>query len=100
TELQVPVFDPVRKMLTASFGKTDGGVTCAEYSPDGRMIAAGSLGDSIFIWETSTGQNRLVLRDFGTAPCLAVGPDGVILAVATRTVRRSGPGRRIGARSR
>jgi len=84
TELRVPVFDPARKVLTASYGRTDGGVTCAEYSPDGRMIAAGTLGDSLMIWETATGQGRLTLKDFGTPTCLAFSPDGRILAVATR----------------
>jgi WD domain, G-beta repeat len=81
TELRVPVFDPIRKELRTSFGKTDGGVSCAEYSPDARMVAAGTLGDSIYVWETATGQTRGLLKDIGGTTCLAFSPDGRILAV-------------------
>jgi WD40 repeat protein len=82
TELRVPVFSPSGKELRAAYGPTDGGVRCAAYSPDGRSITAASLAGTIFIWETATGQERLVLKDAVQTTCLAFSPDGRIVAVA------------------
>jgi hypothetical protein len=88
TELGVPVFDPVRKQVRQTFGKTDGGVSWADYTGDGRTLAAATLGGSLYLWETATGQERLVLKNVGYATCLAFSTDGRLLAVANNGSHR------------
>jgi WD40 repeat protein/serine/threonine protein kinase len=54
------------------------------FSPDGRLLAAGSLSDEVFIWDATTGRR---LHDRGLAgPCwrLAFSPDGSRLAGVDR----------------
>jgi RNA polymerase sigma factor (sigma-70 family) len=82
TETHVPLFDPTGKEARQRFGPGDGGITWAEHSPDGRMVAAATAGGSIYIWETATGGQRLHLKDIGYTTCLAISPDGRFLAAA------------------
>ena len=47
-----------------------------------RMVAAATMGPSIYLWEAATGKQRLMIKDAGYTTCLAFAPDGRILAVA------------------
>jgi RNA polymerase sigma factor (sigma-70 family) len=62
-------------------GKHDGGLNDIAVSPDGRSVAVASMGGSVYLWETATGQNRLVSKDAGLADAVAFSPDGRLLAV-------------------
>src|SRR5262245_25064090 len=55
------------------------------FSPDGKLLAAGSYGAPVMIWDTSTGSKLLSLhggRDGGLRPMFS--PDGRTLAVGNR----------------
>lgn len=62
-------------------GKHDGGLNDIDVSPDGRSVAAASMGGSVYLWETATGQKRFVSKDAGLADKIAFSPDGRLLAV-------------------
>jgi WD40 repeat protein len=62
-------------------GRHDGGVNWAAYSTDGRTVAAASMDGTLFLWETATGQPRLILKGLGYTTTLAFSPDGRLLAL-------------------
>ena len=57
----------------------DGGINWAEQSMDGRSIAVATADESIFLWETATGKQRLQLKKIGYTTCLTLSPDGAFL---------------------
>jgi RNA polymerase sigma factor (sigma-70 family) len=63
-------------------GKHDGGVSGLAVAADGRSVAAVTLGGSLYLWETATGQARLVTKNAGYATAVALSPDGRLLAAA------------------
>jgi len=63
------------------FGKHDGGLSDLAVSPDGRSVAVASMGGSVYLWETATGQARSVNKHAGLAEKIAFSPDGRWLAV-------------------
>jgi RNA polymerase sigma factor (sigma-70 family) len=65
-------------------GKHDGGISDIALSPDGRSVAAASMGGSVYLWETTTGQKRFVTKDAGLADVIAFSPDGRLLAVVNK----------------
>jgi RNA polymerase sigma factor (sigma-70 family) len=62
-------------------GRHDGGLSGVALSRDGRAVAAASLAGTVYLWETATGQARLVVKDAGYTTCLAFSPDGTLLAL-------------------
>jgi RNA polymerase sigma factor (sigma-70 family) len=65
-----------------SLGKHDGGVSGLAVSADGRSVAAVTMGGSLYLWETATGEARLVTKSAGYATAVAISPDGRLLAAA------------------
>lgn len=95
TESQVPVFDPETKQFRQVFGPVDGGVNAADVTADGRMVVAATMGESIFLWEAATGNQRRQLKDAGYVTCVAISPDGRILAVANDGMHSFSDGRKV-----
>jgi WD40 repeat protein len=82
THLAVLRWDVVRGNALPAIGKHDGGLNGVALSPDGRSVAAVTIGGSLYLWEVATGQARLVVKDAGYATSVAFSPDGWLLAVA------------------
>jgi WD40 repeat protein len=58
-------------------------IICVAFSPDGRMVAAGGIDQSIWLWEVSTGKLRAQLEGHhGYIQAVAFSPDGRTLASA------------------
>jgi RNA polymerase sigma factor (sigma-70 family) len=81
THLNILRWDVASGKELRSFGKHNGGVNGIALSPDGRSIAALSLGGSLYVWETATGQARLLAKDVGFATSISFSPDGRLLAL-------------------
>lgn len=62
-------------------GEHDGGLADVAVCSDGRSVMAATLDESLYLWETATGQKRLVSKDAGLADTVAFSPDGRLLAV-------------------
>jgi WD40 repeat protein len=88
----VPLFDPPSASAQSKPGLVlqtghSGGVRSVAFSPDGRLLASGSLDTSIRIWDVASG---LLLRSLngrkGFVTAVAFSPDGRLLASAGRHV--------------
>jgi WD40 repeat protein len=85
----VSVYDVATgKELIRMQGHTDK-VTCVTFSPDGKLIASGSLDKTISLWEATTGRQLLRFKLKGGVVNLRFAPEGRILIV-----REAGAGRR------
>lgn len=59
-------------------------ITSVAWSPDGKLIASGSVDRTAIVWEASTGRKVTTLRNFrGSVLSLAWSPDSQYLAVAS-----------------
>jgi glucose repression regulatory protein TUP1 len=47
---------PLTRVLSIEEPDVDAGITCVSISPDGRLVAAGSLDTEVRIWDVQTGQ--------------------------------------------
>ncbi len=76
-------------------GKGDGGISGMAVAADGRSAAAVTMDGSLYLWETATGQARLVTKKAGYSTAVAISPDGRLLAAANvgthRSVEKDGP---------
>jgi WD40 repeat protein/serine/threonine protein kinase len=53
-----------------------GNVTCAALSPDGKRIVSGSIGDTLTVWDMTSGRREVTLNAREVVGCLAFSPDG------------------------
>ena len=65
------------------------GVSSVAFSPNGQMLAAGDIDDSIYIWNVATGQLAFTLTDPGNSSssvyAVAFSPNGQLLAAGDGT---------------
>jgi RNA polymerase sigma factor (sigma-70 family) len=81
TDTRILRWDAASGKDLPSIGKHDGGVNGIALSSDGRSMAALSLSGALYLWETATGQARLVLKDVGFSTHVAFSPEGSLLAL-------------------
>jgi WD40 repeat protein len=81
THTRILRWDIVTGKALPFIGKHDGGLDRIALSQDGRSIAALSLAGTLYLWETATGQARLIVKDAGFASSVAFSPDGGLLAL-------------------
>ena len=71
-----------KKLRTWAPGDAKNTVSAVEFSPDGKTLAA-TAGPVIWVWSTSTGEERRRLEASGVAVGVAFSPDGAELACQT-----------------
>ncbi len=81
THLSILRWDATTGKTLTPLGKHDGSVNDIQLSSDGRSLLAVAAGGSLNLWETATGQARLVVKDPGFATSVAFSPDGRLLAL-------------------
>jgi WD40 repeat protein len=64
-------------------------VTSVAFSPDGTRIVSGSSDDTVRVWNATSGENLLVLRDHDSVFSVAFSPDGtrIVSGSNDKTVR-------------
>jgi WD40 repeat protein len=84
THLSVLRWDVGARKVLPPLGKHDGGLNGIALSADGRSLAVITMGGRLYLWETATGQTRLIAKKVGYATSVAFSPDGRLLAVGTQ----------------
>jgi RNA polymerase sigma factor (sigma-70 family) len=82
THVAVQRWDVATGKALPLLGRHDGGLNGLAMAADGRSLAVVSMGGTLFVWETATGQARLVVKDAGYATGVAFSPNGRWLALA------------------
>ncbi len=82
TDTRILRWDAVSGKGLPFIGKHDDGVNGITLSPDGRSLAALSLGGTLYLWETVTAQAQLIIKDVGYSTSVAFSSDGSLLALA------------------
>jgi WD40 repeat protein len=85
THLVVLRWDVATGKALSSFGPMDGGINGVAVARDGRCVAAVTMDDSLYLWETATGQPRLVVKGKARANAVAFSRDGRFVAVSNST---------------
>jgi RNA polymerase sigma factor (sigma-70 family) len=82
THLTVLRWNVATQKELPGFGKHDGILNGIALSPDDRSLAAVTQNGTLYLWETASGQPRLIVKDAGHATSVAFSPDGRLLALA------------------
>jgi WD40 repeat protein len=73
----VPVWDTATGKCRVVLRGHQGDVTCAEFSPDSRLVLTGATDWTIRLWDAATGEERRVLHGHESGiRCAAFSPDG------------------------
>jgi len=78
----VPTDLPLLRQLKSQLAH-QGGVYSVAFSPDGRLVATGSLDKTARVFESATGKEVSRLAHQGTVNSVAFSPDGRLLALAS-----------------
>jgi RNA polymerase sigma factor (sigma-70 family) len=82
THLVVQRWDAATGKTLPTLGKHDGGLNGLALAPDDRSVAVMTMGGTLYVWETATGQARLIVKNPGYSTAVAFAPDGRLLALA------------------
>jgi WD40 repeat protein/serine/threonine protein kinase len=90
--IAIDLLDLATGKLQATLTGHGGFVFALGFTPDGRMLASGSLDATVKFWDVATGREQRTLRPQLQVNALAFSPDGRTVAVGT------GPGERSNGR--
>jgi hypothetical protein len=82
THLVVQRWDAATGKTLPTLGKHDGGLNGLALAPDDHSVAVVTMGGTLYVWETATGQARLIVKEAGYSTAVAFAPDGRWLALA------------------
>ncbi|HEV3256015.1 MAG TPA: LpqB family beta-propeller domain-containing protein [Gemmataceae bacterium] len=75
--------DPLPAGAVARLGSSQlahrGNVSCAAFSPDGKILATGGFDNYVRLWDPATGRELQALQHFGSVRSLVWAPDGKTL---------------------
>jgi WD40 repeat protein len=78
---QVRLYDPRTGAGRATLGaETDPPILSGAFSPDGHLLAAGTLGQTIRVWDLRTAENRTLTGHMNQVAAVGFSPDGKTLA--------------------
>ena len=90
SNLAVSIWDIASKQALRKIGQHDGTIYNSAFSPDGTMMATGSLDQTAKLWDVATGRLKATLSGHqGAVVTLCFSPDGITLATVSKdnTVR-------------
>lgn len=76
----VILWDVATRQALKTFEGPDSQLLSLAFSPDGKILAGGSVSGTIKLWEVATGKEMQTLNGNGPIPAITFSPDGKILA--------------------